>query len=65
MGIAGKLTAYNNCEVRIFKFDAKSTAQDAHLEELEESKKTRGANEQEHDPHVLDELKTAVSNSEE
>lgn len=57
-------TAYNNCEVRIFGFDASSTTNDAHLEETEESKKTRGANEVEHDVHVLDELNTAVSNSE-
>ncbi|KAH7135344.1 phosphoglycerate mutase family protein-like protein [Dendryphion nanum] len=54
-------TAYNNCEVRIFTFDTSSTVNNAHLNETEESKRTRGANERENDPHVLEELKTLAS----
>jgi hypothetical protein len=54
-------TAYNNCELRIFDYTEASTAADAHLVETVESKKTRGANEHEHDPHVLEELQHVSS----
>jgi broad specificity phosphatase PhoE len=52
-------TAYRNCEVREFGFTAGSTGQDAHLEELEESKKTRKGGEEE-DEHVMAELEGVV-----
>jgi len=52
-------TAYKNCEVREFRFAEGSTKTDAHLEELEESKKIRAGGEEE-DEHVVAELKGAI-----
>lgn len=52
--IAG--TAYHNCEVRIFDFTPESTSSAAHVVETAESKRTRGKNEPETDPVVLEEL---------
>jgi hypothetical protein len=49
-------TAYLNCELRQFVFTEDSTAADAHLSETPESRKTRGANVREEDPHVLTDL---------
>jgi hypothetical protein len=54
-------TAYNNCEIRQFVFTKQSNKDDAHVTETSESMKSRGANEEENDPHVVDELK-GVSN---
>ncbi|KAF1845013.1 phosphoglycerate mutase-like protein [Cucurbitaria berberidis CBS 394.84] len=51
-------TAYKNCEHREFVFTADSTAEDAHVTETRQSRTSRGAQEIESDPHVLDELKT-------
>ncbi|KAF2792624.1 phosphoglycerate mutase-like protein [Melanomma pulvis-pyrius CBS 109.77] len=50
-------TAYHNCEVRIFDFTSESTSSDAHLVETAESRRTRGKDEPETDPHVLDEMR--------
>ncbi|KAJ8119099.1 hypothetical protein OPT61_g65 [Boeremia exigua] len=55
-------TAWLNCEHRIFDFTPDSTATDAHLQETEESRSSRGAEEREHDPHVLEELIKVSSN---
>jgi hypothetical protein len=52
--IAG--TAYHNCEVRIFDFTPESTSSAAHVVETVDSKKTRGKDEPETDPVVLEEL---------
>ncbi|KAF1831759.1 phosphoglycerate mutase-like protein [Decorospora gaudefroyi] len=53
-------TAYRNCEHRQFVFTPESTAQDAHVSETSESKQSRGAQEVESDPHVVDELLKAA-----
>ncbi|KAF1352635.1 phosphoglycerate mutase family protein-like protein [Lizonia empirigonia] len=55
-------TAWLNCEHRIFEFTPDSTAADAHLEETEASRSSRGLEEREVDPHVLEELRTVSSN---
>ena len=49
-------------EHRIFDFTSGSTSADAHLEETHESKSSRGFEEKEMDPHVLEELRTVSSN---
>lgn len=49
-------------EHRIFDFTSDSTATDAHLQETDESRSSRGAEEREHDPHVLEELIKVSSN---
>lgn len=49
-------------EHRIFDFTPNSTAEDAHLEETEVSRSSRGLEEREMDPHVLEELITVSSN---
>ncbi|KAF2130539.1 phosphoglycerate mutase family protein-like protein [Dothidotthia symphoricarpi CBS 119687] len=56
-------TAYKNCEHREFRFTTESTADNAHLQELEASRRRRGVQEKESDPHVLDALKTVVYNT--
>lgn len=56
-------TAYRNCETRQFVFTPESTAEDAHLAETPESKKTRGAQEKEDDPHVLIDMQGAINGS--
>jgi hypothetical protein len=53
-------TAYHNCEVRIFDFTSESTSSDAHVVETAESKRTRGKDEPETDPVVLEELSHIV-----
>ncbi|KAI4681932.1 hypothetical protein J4E81_009693 [Alternaria sp. BMP 2799] len=54
-------TAWKNCEHRVFTFTPESTAEDAHVRETWESRRSRGAQEVEKDPHVVDEfLKTAA-----
>ncbi|CAN9092862.1 unnamed protein product [Alternaria alternata] len=54
-------TAWKNCEHRVFVFTPESTAEDAHVSETWESRRSRGAQEVETDPHVVDEfLKTAA-----
>ncbi|KAG9189106.1 phosphoglycerate mutase-like protein [Alternaria panax] len=54
-------TAWKNCEHRVFVFTPESTAEDAHVSETWESRRIRGAQEVETDPHVVDEfLKTAA-----
>jgi hypothetical protein len=60
LGLTG--TAYLNCEVREFRFTNSSTLEDAHIEETEESRRTRGASE--HDAHVLEEIKSVEGMSE-
>lgn len=55
-------TAWLNCEHRMFDFTSDSTSGDAHLEETEESRSSRGAEEREHDPHVMEELIQVSSN---
>ncbi|KAJ4339380.1 hypothetical protein N0V87_003317 [Didymella glomerata] len=55
-------TAWLNCEHRVFDFTSTSTATDAHLQETDESRSSRGAEEREHDPHVLEELIKVSSN---
>lgn len=50
-------TAYLNCEVRQFKFTSNSTAEDAHVEEKAESRKTRGARETEKDANIIEEVR--------
>ncbi|KAF3044464.1 hypothetical protein E8E12_010926 [Didymella heteroderae] len=55
-------TAWLNCEHRIFDFTPDSTATDAHLQETDESRSSRAAEEREHDPHVLEELIKVSSN---
>lgn len=49
-------------EHRIFEFTSDSTSEDAHLEETNESKSSRGFEEREVDPHVLEELRSVSSN---
>ena len=49
-------------EHRVFDFTSDSTSEDAHLEETAESKSSRGFEEREMDPHVLEELRTVSSN---
>jgi len=45
----------------VFTFTPESTAEDAHVGETWESRRSRGAQEVEKDPHVVDEfLKTAA-----
>ncbi|KAF2021007.1 phosphoglycerate mutase family protein-like protein [Aaosphaeria arxii CBS 175.79] len=53
-------TAYLNCELRIFTFTPSSTEDDAHVQETPESRTTRGANQRERDPHVLEEIETVT-----
>ncbi|KAJ4350894.1 hypothetical protein N0V95_004342 [Ascochyta clinopodiicola] len=55
-------TAWLNCEHRIFDFTSDSTAADAHLEETDVSKASRGFEERDMDPHVFEELKAVSSN---
>ncbi|KAF2626076.1 phosphoglycerate mutase family protein-like protein [Macroventuria anomochaeta] len=55
-------TAWLNCEHRIFDFTSDSTTADAHLRETDESRSSRGVEEREHDPHVLEELAKVSSN---
>jgi hypothetical protein len=49
-------------EHRIFEFTNGSTANGAHLIETDESRKSRGAEEIESDPHVVEALVTVSSN---
>jgi hypothetical protein len=49
-------------EHRIYDFTPDSTAVDAHLEETNESKSSRGFEKREMDPHVFEELKAVSSN---
>ncbi|KAF2650927.1 phosphoglycerate mutase family protein-like protein [Lophiostoma macrostomum CBS 122681] len=51
-------TSYHNCELRQFVFTPGSSKDDAHVTETAESLNSRGAHEEEKDPHVVDELKT-------
>ncbi|KAH9874828.1 hypothetical protein IAQ61_004018 [Plenodomus lingam] len=53
-------TAYKNCEHREFVFTDSSTAEDAHVIEILESRTRRGVKGAEDDPHVLQELETIV-----
>lgn len=54
-------TAYHNCELRIFDFTSKSTETDAHVSETAHSRISRGKDEPEQDPHVLEELEKVSS----
>ncbi|KAF2706222.1 phosphoglycerate mutase-like protein [Pleomassaria siparia CBS 279.74] len=49
-------TAYNNCELRVFEFTPESTSSGARIVETAESKQSRGQDQPETDPHVLDDL---------
>lgn len=46
----------------MFDFTPESTAADAHLEETDASRLSRGLEEREMDPHVFEELKAVSSN---
>ncbi|OXV06131.1 hypothetical protein Egran_06101 [Elaphomyces granulatus] len=54
-------TAYLNCEVRIFNFTENSTSEDTHLEEREESKKSRVRLTESH-PSILAEMAAVGTN---